>query len=77
VIVPRVVGKTVGLRDVWVLLALFVGGELFGFLGVLLALPAAAVGKVFVMRGVDRYRSTTLYRGEEAASRPPDPTSSA
>jgi predicted PurR-regulated permease PerM len=77
VIVPRVVGKTVGLRDVWVLLALFVGGELFGFLGVLLALPAAAVGKVFVMRGVDRYRSTTLYRGDEAASAPSDPTSSA
>jgi predicted PurR-regulated permease PerM len=76
VIVPRVVGKTVGLRDVWVLLALFVGGELFGFLGVLLALPAAAVGKVFVMRGVDRYRSTTLYRGDEAASAPSDPTSS-
>jgi predicted PurR-regulated permease PerM len=82
VITPRVVGKTVGLRDVWVLLAMFVGGELFGFLGVLLALPVAAVAKIFVLRGVDRYRSTTLFRGEPrlpslAPERPPDEDSSA
>jgi predicted PurR-regulated permease PerM len=61
VITPRVVGKTVGLRDVWVLLALFIGGELFGFMGVLLALPAAAVAKIFVERAVEHYRSTELF----------------
>ena len=59
VITPRVVGKTVGLRDVWVLFALFVGGELFGFMGVLLALPFAAVAKIFVARGVTAYRART------------------
>lgn len=63
-ITPRVVGKTVGLRDVWVLLALFVAGELFGFLGVLLALPAAAVAKIFVLRGLAHYRGSTLYLSE-------------
>jgi predicted PurR-regulated permease PerM len=61
VITPRVVGKTVGLRDIWVLLALFVGGELFGFMGVLLALPAAAVAKIFISRAVEHYRSTELF----------------
>lgn len=61
VITPRVIGSAVGLRDVWVLLALFVFGELFGFLGVLLALPMAAVVKIFVARAVDHYRSTDLY----------------
>jgi predicted PurR-regulated permease PerM len=61
VITPRVVGKTVGLRDVWVLLALFVGGELFGFLGVLLALPGAAVAKIFVTRAMTRYRASELF----------------
>jgi predicted PurR-regulated permease PerM len=61
VITPRVVGKTVGLRDVWVLLALFIGGEVFGFMGVLLALPLAAVAKVFITHGVDRYRASALF----------------
>jgi predicted PurR-regulated permease PerM len=35
----------VGLSEIWVLVALFVGGELFGFLGVLLAVPAAGRGQ--------------------------------
>jgi predicted PurR-regulated permease PerM len=61
VITPRVVGKTVGLSEVWVLLALFVGGELFGFLGVLLALPTAAVAKIFVSHGVEYYRTSDLF----------------
>ena len=61
VITPRIVGKTVGLSEVWVLVALFVGGELFGFLGVLLAVPAAAVAKIFVARAVQYYRTTELF----------------
>lgn len=65
VITPKIVGKTVGLSDLWVLLALFVSGEIFGFLGVLLAVPAAAVLKIFVMRGVNYYRSTTFYTDSE------------
>ena len=43
------------------LVALFVGGELFGFLGVLLAVPAAAVAKIFVTRAVQYYRTTALF----------------
>jgi predicted PurR-regulated permease PerM len=61
VITPRIVGKTVGLNEVWVLLALFVGGELFGFMGILLALPSAAVAKIFVTRAVRRYQESELY----------------
>lgn len=64
VITPRVVGKTVGLREGWVLLALFVGGEVFGFLGVLLAVPVAAVAKIFVLRGLEAYQSSALYHQE-------------
>lgn len=87
VITPRIVGKTVGLNEVWVILALFVGGELFGFMGILLALPAAAVAKIFVIRGVKRYRESTLYLTPReramseidpdefpASTRPPPPT---
>jgi predicted PurR-regulated permease PerM len=68
VITPRVVGKTVGLRDVWVLFALFVGGELFGFAGVLLALPGAAVAKIFIARGVAAYRASNLFLEEASAA---------
>jgi predicted PurR-regulated permease PerM len=61
VITPRIVGHTVGLSEVWVLVALFVGGEIFGFLGVLVAVPAAAIAKIFVTRAVQYYRTTALY----------------
>jgi predicted PurR-regulated permease PerM len=61
VITPRIVGKTVGLSEIWVLVALFVGGEIFGFLGVLLAVPAAAVAKIFVAGGVQYYRTTEFF----------------
>ena len=61
VIVPRVVGDKVGLPAIWVLVALMIGGELFGFLGVLLAVPAAAVVKIFVVRGLRWYKQSPLY----------------
>jgi predicted PurR-regulated permease PerM len=62
VITPRIVGHTVGLSEIWVLMALFVGAELFGFLGVLLAVPAAAVAKSFVAPALRYYRRTALFR---------------
>jgi predicted PurR-regulated permease PerM len=61
VIAPRVMGKTVGIPEMWVLIALFVGGEIFGFLGVLLAVPMAAVIKIFLTRAVDIYHESDLY----------------
>ena len=68
VITPRIVGRTVGLSEIWMLVALFVGGDLFGFLGVFLAVPAAAVTKIFVTRAVQYYRTTALF-----LHAPPDP----
>jgi predicted PurR-regulated permease PerM len=70
VITPRIIGHTVGLSEIWVLVALFVGGELFGFLGVLLAVPAAAVAKIFVARAVQHYRTTELFLQAPPASVP-------
>jgi predicted PurR-regulated permease PerM len=68
VITPRIVGQTVGLSEVWVLVALFVGAEIFGFLGVLLAVPAAAVVNIFVAHGVQYYRTTALFLPAPPAS---------
>ncbi len=76
VIAPRVMGKTVGLPEMWVLIALFVGGEIFGFLGILLAVPAAAVIKIFMRRAVDYYHESDLYLDGPASLRsipPADP----
>jgi predicted PurR-regulated permease PerM len=64
VITPRVVGDKLGLSPIWVLFALAAGGELFGFMGVMLALPLAAVVKVFVMRGLIQYRRSGVFTGE-------------
>jgi predicted PurR-regulated permease PerM len=70
VITPRIVGHTVGLSEVWVLVALFAGGELFGVLGVLLAVPAAAVAKIFLAPTVRYYRRTALFRDGPPAAGP-------
>lgn len=64
VIMPRVVGDKVGLPAVWVLVALMMGGEVFGFLGVLLAVPTAAVVKIFVVRGLAWYKKSRYYLGD-------------
>ncbi len=74
VIAPRVMGKSVGLPDMWVLIALFVGGEIFGFLGVLLAVPTAAVIKIFLARAVDFYHESDLYLEGPASLRSILPT---
>jgi predicted PurR-regulated permease PerM len=67
VISPRIVGESVGLHPVLVLLALTLGGSFFGFVGLLIAVPAAAVGRLLVERALRRYRSSALYRGTEPA----------
>lgn len=66
VITPRIVGDKLGLSALVVLVALMVGGELFGLIGVMLALPVAAVIKVFAERGLTRYRASPLFVGASA-----------
>lgn len=61
---PRMVGKRVDLHDLWIIFALLAGGTLFGFLGVLLAVPAAAAIGVLVRFALDRYLASPVYRGE-------------
>jgi predicted PurR-regulated permease PerM len=68
VITPRIVGGKLGLSPVWVLFALLAFGELFGFVGVMLALPASAVIKVFVTHGLARYRDSALFLGASPAT---------
>jgi predicted PurR-regulated permease PerM len=48
IITPRVMGESVGLSPLAIMLSLFAGGQLFGLLGVFLAIPAAATLRVLV-----------------------------
>mgnify|MGYP001812481410 FL=1 len=64
---PKLVGDRIGLHPVTVIFAVLAGGQLFGFLGILLALPAAAALNVLVRHIHDRYRRSELYtRGSTA-----------
>ncbi|MFQ6017021.1 MAG: AI-2E family transporter, partial [Kiloniellaceae bacterium] len=60
---PKLVGGRVGLHPVWVIFGLLAGGALFGFVGVLLAVPAAAVIGVAVRFALDRYMASSYYLG--------------
>jgi len=64
VLTPVLVGDRIGLHPVAVIFALMAGGQLAGFVGVLMALPIAAVVMVFLRHGVRHYRSSELYHGE-------------
>jgi predicted PurR-regulated permease PerM len=68
VISPRVVGDSVGLHPVSVLLALSLGSFFFGFVGLLIGVPLAAVIKLLLARGIARYKASALYRGSGAAA---------
>jgi predicted PurR-regulated permease PerM len=83
VLVPRLVGGKIGLHPVAVIFAVLAGGHLFGFLGVLLALPAASVVVVVMRYLLERYRQSELYtdhatverlrEDEEGTLPPPEP----
>ncbi|TWB77566.1 putative PurR-regulated permease PerM [Nitrospirillum amazonense] len=63
VLTPKLVGDKVGLHPVWVMFALLAGGSLFGFTGVLLAVPVAAVIGVLVRFGLRQYLASSYYTG--------------
>jgi predicted PurR-regulated permease PerM len=64
---PKLVGGRIGLHPVAVIFAVLAGGQLFGFLGMLLALPVAAVANVLLRYAHGRYTHSRLYAGERPA----------
>lgn len=73
VLQPRIVGGSVGLHPVWLMLALAVFGALFGFAGLVVAVPLAAVVGVLARFAVARYQRSGLYTGRVVPSDPPAP----
>ncbi len=66
VLTPWLVGDRVGLHPVAVIFAIMAGGQLFGFTGVLLALPVAAVLAVLIRHFHERYKASSLYGPQES-----------
>ncbi len=60
---PRIVGRSVGIHPVAVIVGLLIGGDLLGFLGLIVAVPITAIVQVFVKELLEAYRSTALYSG--------------
>jgi len=60
-VTPNLVGERIGLHPVWVIFALLAGGALFGFVGLLIAVPTAAVIGVLLRFSIDRYLESPLY----------------
>ena len=65
ILTPKLVGNSVGLHPVWLLFALSVFGSLFGFVGMLVAVPVAAMIGVFARYGIEQYKDSLLYRGKQ------------
>ncbi|MBC8035966.1 MAG: AI-2E family transporter [Rhizobiales bacterium] len=60
---PKLVGQSVGLHPVWLMFALFAFGYMFGFVGLLLAVPMAAAAGVLARFGLRQYLGSDLYLG--------------
>ena len=66
ILTPKLVGQSVGLHPVWLLFALATFGTLFGFVGMLIAVPVAAMIGVLTRFAVEQYQGSLLYRGQGA-----------
>ncbi|MFH0960841.1 MAG: AI-2E family transporter [Pseudomonadota bacterium] len=67
---PRIVGQAVGLNPVVYILVLVVGANLFGFVGLLVAIPVAAVARVLLTSAIEAYRKSYLYSDTEPGQKP-------
>lgn len=70
VLTPRLVGDRIGLHPLWVIFGLFAGGALFGFVGILLAMPVCAAIGVLIRFAIGQYKDSELYLGSSQAQPP-------
>jgi predicted PurR-regulated permease PerM len=71
---PNIVGSKIGLHPVWLIFSLFVFSYLFGFVGVLVAVPIAAAVGVLVRFALNLYLESDVYRGEDHRQIAPVPS---
>ena len=64
ILVPNLVGQSININPVWLMFALFAFGLLFGFVGLLLAVPLTAIAGVLIRYALQKYQQSSLYLGE-------------
>lgn len=65
VLYPKLVGGSIGVHPVWLMFALFAFGLIFGFVGLLLAVPMAAIASVLARYAVRKYEQSSMYLGDD------------
>lgn len=73
ILYPKLVGQSININPVWLMFALFAFALLFGFVGLLLAVPLAAISGVLARYALAKYQASSLYRGQEAVVAGPLP----
>ena len=63
ILYPKLVGGSININPVWLMFALLAFGALFGFVGLLLAVPLAAIVAVLIRYGIRKYKASALYQG--------------
>jgi predicted PurR-regulated permease PerM len=71
ILYPKLVGSSININPVWMMFALLALGAVFGFVGLLLAVPMAAIASVLVRFGVAKYKASTLYLGQNGGPNGP------
>ncbi|MCS6759312.1 MAG: AI-2E family transporter [Candidatus Devosia euplotis] len=74
ILYPKLVGSSININPVWLMFALLAFGALFGFVGLLLAVPLAAIVGVLVRYGMGKYKASSLYNGYARALEAPAQT---
>jgi len=77
VLYPKLVGQSININPVWLMFALFAFAFLFGFVGLLLAVPLAAITATLTRYALQRYKGSALYQGERHRSSPQPATDAA
>ncbi|WP_375450888.1 AI-2E family transporter [uncultured Devosia sp.] len=71
ILYPKLVGSSININPVWMMFALLALGAVFGFIGLLLAVPMAAIASVLVRYGVRKYKESALYLGSNGSGGDP------
>jgi putative permease len=61
IIAPKIIGNRIGMHPIWIIFSVFAGGTLFGFVGILFAVPIAGIIKVLIQHIINYYKTSSIY----------------
>lgn len=62
ILAPKIIGDRIGLHPVWIIFSVFAAGSVFGFIGIVFAIPIAGIVKVLLSHVIDYYKSSKMYK---------------